>query len=476
MQNPPGSGHDSETQPPAEPASALVVDDEPSVREFMRFALSKQCCQVEVAQNVEQADQLMQRFSFDVLIVDVRLQGMSGVDWITARRINGDRIPVVFMSADMEALSALDVSGAAGDEFVEKPFSLVQMLAAVERILARRSPTRPAEQRLSADRQQARKEPAGKENRTLPGMVSQSTAMGGVLSLLRRVASRSTTVLLEGESGTGKELAARCLHLFSDRTGPFVPVNCGAISSDLLESELFGHTRGSFTGATQQREGLFSYANGGTILLDEICEMPYPMQAKLLRVLEERVIRPVGAEREQPIDVRIIAATNRNLSDEVNLGNFREDLYYRLNVLALRMPPLRERPEDIAPLITQFSESLSVTLDLPPLTLGDKDITRLQQHNWPGNVRELRNLVERAMLLVCSPADCIDSQDVMLPQTAQEPATEGYPLNMPLDEVEKRHMIKVLADCGGNQSEAARRLKISRKTLERKVRLWRSAD
>ncbi len=440
--------------------AALVVDDDHSIRDFMRFALAKCCAFVEVADSIASGEALRQRCHFDAIIIDVRMPDRSGVDWVRSLRIAGVTTPVVLMTAYPEDLDSRDAAELTNVRFISKPFSMDQMLAAVEDCLE--APTPPP---TTA--------PVDKPARGLEGIVGHSEAMRGLLGLIRRVASRSTTVLLEGESGTGKEVAARCLHYFSGRTGPFVPVNCGSISPELLESELFGHVKGAFTGATQSRDGLFVHANRGTLFLDEICEMPLPMQAKLLRVLEERTIRPVGSERELPVDARIVTATNRQIADEVAAGRFREDLYYRLNVLGLSLPPLRERRTDIPHLAQRFAEDLSHELALPPLRFTDEDLERLRQHHWPGNVRELKNLIERAMLLNRPPGECLDQTRIDAPISLGESHSDlGFPADMPLAEVEKQHILKVMRTAHGNKSEAARRLGVSRKTLERKFKAW----
>ncbi|MBL8486796.1 MAG: sigma-54-dependent Fis family transcriptional regulator, partial [Rhodocyclaceae bacterium] len=275
-----------------------------------------------------------------------------------------------------------------------------------------------------------------------------------------------TTVLVLGESGTGKEVAARALHQASPRKdGPFVPVNCAAIAPELIESELFGHVRGAYTGAATGREGLFFYARGGTLFLDEISELAYPMQAKLLRVLEERRLRPVGSEQEVPVDVRVVAASNKDLAAEVAAGRFRPDLFYRLQVVELRMPALRERPEDIRELAAHFVEALAPQLGVPPLMPEDRALRCMQAYDWPGNVRELRNLVERSLILGYFP----ENWGCAVP--GADAATTGAP-DESLASVEERHIRAVLAAVEGNKSEAARRLGISRKTLERKCFAW----
>jgi two-component system NtrC family response regulator len=272
--------------------------------------------------------------------------------------------------------------------------------------------------------------------------------------------------MIEGESGTGKELAARAIHQWSGRGGAFVPVNCGAISAELIESEFFGHVKGAFTGAHQVRKGLFTYADGGTLFLDEIGEMPLPMQAHLLRVLEERAIRPVGSNREIAVDVRIVAATNRNLDAEVKAGNFRADLYFRLNVLSIRMPALREIEDDITILTRHFVHTIARDLGVEPPELSDAEMNYLCSHDWPGNVRELKNVIERCLLLNSKPSQCIGGGLTAL-SDADAPEDD-----VALASVEKKHILKVLEMEGGNKSAAARRLGIARKTLERKVHAW----
>ena len=277
-----------------------------------------------------------------------------------------------------------------------------------------------------------------------------------------------TTVLIEGESGTGKELAARALHRWSQRTGSFVPINCGAISAELMESELFGHVKGSFTGAQKSREGLFTYADGGTLFLDEIGEMPLPMQVHLLRVLEERTIRPVGSNREIPINVRIVAASNRNLKQAVEEGLFREDLYYRLNVVSVRLPALRERIDDIPALVSHFATTIATDLGVELPEIKGEDLFQLRQYDWPGNIRELKNVIERCLLLNKTPLQCIGTQT--FGDNKQSIAEEIQ--DERLESIVKQHILKILNNENGNKSAAARRLNVSRKTLERKVKLW----
>ncbi|MHB1353599.1 MAG: sigma-54 interaction domain-containing protein, partial [Thiobacillus sp.] len=289
-----------------------------------------------------------------------------------------------------------------------------------------------------------------------------SPAMHDIRAMIGRLANVPSTVLISGESGTGKEVVARALHRHSPRAAhPFVPINCGAIAPELIESELFGHVKGAFTGSGGERKGLFFYAHGGTLFLDEVGELPPAMQTKLLRALEEKKIRPVGAERELPVDVRILAATNRNLAQEVQQGRFRRDLFYRMDVVSIHIPPLRERRDDILPLARHFMDTLSAQLGVAPLPIDDGPA--LLAYDWPGNARELRNLIERSLILGGFPGGAA--------HPARAPAA-SVPASATLEDMEKQHILQVLGKVAGNKSEAARILGISRKTLERKCSLW----
>ena len=354
-------------------------------------------------------------------------------------------------------LATFEQATAGASDFIMKPFRLDQMMASIETCLAQQQVQR---ENIVLKRQV--------DQLYDSGMIGNCDTMRSVCDVIKQVAPMPTTVLIEGESGTGKELAARALHHWSRRKGSFVPVNCGAISEELMESEFFGHTKGAFTGAQKTREGLFTYANGGTLFLDEIGEMPLSMQVHLLRVLEERVIRPVGSNREIPIDVRIIAATNKDLLKQVEKKAFREDLFYRLNVVNVLMPPLRERSDDIPALASHFSNTLASELGVSELAFSADDLFNLRAYGWPGNIRELKNIIERCLLLGKKPGHCIAGQAMHNGNQATI-LTEN---NHRLDEVEKRHILHILDKEGGNKSAAARILGVSRKTLERKVKVW----
>lgn len=434
--------------------SILVVDDEPGMVSFLQRALARRYGKVDTAASVETAAPLLQRQLYDLIILDISLPGISGIEWLHELRQEGYAGDVVLITAYADLDTAIDALRAGAADFLLKPFSVAQMLNSVERCFER--------SQLRRENFVLRREV---EERTtaVDGVICQSSLMLSVCDRLRRIAPTPATILLTGESGTGKEIAARALHRMSPRAdGPFVPVNCAAISSELIESELFGHVKGAFTGAQQGRGGLFYYARGGTLFLDEISELPLAAQAKLLRALEERRIRPVGSEQEVAVDVRVIAATNRDLKDDVASRRFRQDLYYRLQVLEVTLPPLRDRPEDIPLLVTHFMTQLTPTLGVPPLSLDPRTIARMSDYDWPGNVRELRNLVERSLILGWF--DLGPEPEVGSPATTATDET--------LAAVEKRHILAVLTACDGNKSEASRRLDISRKTMDRKCQAW----
>jgi two-component system NtrC family response regulator len=445
-------------------AAVLVVDDEPGMRNFLSKALEPDCALVEVADSVESAEALRQRYHFDLLIVDIRLPGRSGIEWLGELREQEVRTEVIVMTAYADLDMAIAALRNGASDFLLKPFRLEQMMTAVHRCLERR---RMARENFLLKRQVM---PQG-----IDGIVGASSAIREVGAVIQRVASTASTVLVEGETGTGKELVARAIHSLSGREGPFVPVNCGSISPELLESELFGHIKGAFTSAHSSREGLFSHARGGTLFLDEISEMSLAMQSKLLRALEEKRVRPVGADREVPVDARVIAATNRQLAAEMAAGNFREDLFFRLNVLAITVPPLRERVDDIPTLADFFSTALSRELGVPPVPFAHEDVVQMQSYSWPGNVRELKNVIERSLLLGKLPRDCFAGDPVSVDSGANEEGNKGSPLGWSLAQVEKHHMLRVLESVGGNKSQAARSLGVSRKTLERKLKNWNEA-
>ncbi len=440
--------------------SILVIDDEHGIRNFLVKGLSKFLGFIESAENLETAEALRKRCHFDLIIADIKLPGGSGVEWVQSLRESGCNTPVIFITAHAHLDIAIEAIRAGAADFIIKPFRMDQILTAVDRCIER--------QDIKRENFVLRRQVDQIYNGS--GMIGKCASIRHLGEVINRVAPMPSTILIEGESGTGKELAARSIHELSGRTGIFVPINCGAMSAELLESELFGHVKGAFTGAHQGREGLFSYANGGTLFLDEIGEMPLPMQAHLLRVLDEKNIRPVGSNQEVPVDVRIIAATNKKLETCVHEGNFREDLFFRLNVLNLQIPPLRERIEDLKELSEYFIDTISAGLGIKPSMLSNDELAFLSTYRWPGNIRELKNVIERSLLLNTPPSEAIGGTT---PEAgASEEPQETSTL---LADVEKQHILKILNIEKGNKSAAARRLGISRKTLDRKVIAWEKA-
>ncbi len=442
--------------------SILIVDDEPGIRSFLQRALAKEYGLVEAVESAEAVEPLRARCRFDILIVDISLPGRSGLEWIEELRRCGDNSDVIFITAYADLNATIGALRAGAADFILKPFRVEQLLASVERCLARRAAAR---ERAGLGRESDAERRYGDAD-----MIGQGAEMQEIRRVIERVAPTPASVLIEGETGVGKELVAAAIHRHSGRRGPFVALNCVAIAPELFESELFGHTKGAFTGAHQSREGLFAAAKGGTLFLDEISEMPPPLQGKLLRTLENRRIRPVGADQEIPVDVRLVTATNHKLADVVRSGAFREDLYFRLNVMSLRVPALRERGADIPELLEHYSRKLADELGVAVYRFSPEEIARLQAYPWPGNVRELRNVVERTLLFGRPPWDSIGAANGH--EASAKPATNGFPADWTLDEVEKHHALRVLGAARGNKSEAARRLGVSRKTLERKLVSW----
>ncbi len=439
-------------------AAVLVVDDEPGMRSFLAKTLQPRVGTLHTAADADEADALLRRHRFDLVVLDIALPGKNGIAWLRELRAQGNDCEVVLITAFADLDTAIEALRAGASDFILKPFRLTQILNAVrhglERALLKRENwvlRRSLSQRLPA----------------ADGLVGESIAIKGLRAAIQRVAGFDSTVLLGGESGTGKEVVALALHHASARAGgPFVPVNCATMSPASIEVELFGHAG---AGGQQRRDGLFVYAQGGTLFLDEIAELPLPLQAVLLRVLEDRRIRPVGSEQEVPLDVRIVASTHRRLADEVDAGRFRRDLYYRLQVVEIHLPPLRAHKEDIAALVEHFVATLAPRLGVPPIEVTPDELEFLRQYDWPGNVRELRNLIERSLILGALNVSALYPR--MAPPAA---AARGAARTMPTDlhELEKQHILAVLDSVAGDKSQAARLLGISRRTLERRCAEW----
>ena len=435
-------------------SSVLVVDDEPGMRNFLSRTLGPRCKRVETAANTREAARKLDEHHFDIIILDNIMEGKNGVEWLAEQRTVGFFADAILITAYADLETAIMALRAGAADFVLKPFRSNQILNAIARCLDR--------VRLQRENYVLRYElMSSRDQRPSDRLIGGSKPIQLVRDTIARVAPLPTSVLLTGQSGTGKEVAARSLHALSDRADkPFVPVNCAAIPPDMIESELFGHVKGAFTGAQARRDGLFMHAKGGTLFLDEIGELPLHMQSKLLRVLEDRRVRPVGSEREIPIDLRFLFATNANLDRQVEEGQFRDDLFFRINVMQIHLPPLKDRGHDVLELAGLFMHRLARQLGMPPVPIGPEEEAMLARYEWPGNVRELRNLIERSVILGRFPE-----------AFASEKASPANPESS-LADVERRHILTVLREVGGNREEAARRLGISRKTIDRKCASW----
>lgn len=438
-------------------ASVLVVDDEPGIRNFLVKILGPRCRSVELAANTRDAARKLDEQHFDVVILDNVMPGKNGLEWLAEQRAIGFFADVILMTAYADLDTAIAALRIGVVDFVIKPFRSNQLLNAVARCLDR------ARLRRENDVLRHELNSASHQLFLRNKLIGDSPAVQHLRETIARVAPLPTSVLFTGRSGTGKEIAARSLHLLSDRADKlFVPINCGAIPADMMEVELFGHVKGAFTGAAGVREGLFMHAQGGTLFLDEIGELPHMMQSKLLRVLEDRRLRPVGSEREIPFDARFVFATNADLQSRVAAGTFRADLYFRINVMQINLPPLRDRGDDVQELATLFMRELAQQLGLPPVPIDGKVRASLARYDWPGNVRELRNLIERTVILGAFPHDF---------RGMVEAREEG---GVSLADVERRHILAMLRETDGDREEAARRLGISRKTIDRKCASWRA--
>jgi DNA-binding NtrC family response regulator len=444
-------------QAPAETwphATVLVVDDEPGMRNFLQKTLAARAGAVMTAGNAAEAEVLLQRHRFDLVILDITMPGKSGITLLKEMRERGDASEVVLITAFADLDTAIEALRAGAGDFLLKPFRVAQVLGACKQVLERA--------RLKRENW-VLKRALHQRTQAADGLVGRSIVIKGLQSALHRVAAVDSTVLLTGESGTGKELAALALHRLSPRANaPFVPVNCATVSPALIEAELFGQAG---------RDGLFVYAQGGTLFLDEVAELALPLQATLLRVLENRRMRPVGSEQEIPVDVRIVAASNRPLRDEVEAGRFRADLYYRLQVVEITLPPLAAHKEDIPDLVAHFVATLAPQLGVPPIEVSEDEMRYLQQYAWPGNVRELRNLVERSLIVGALNVSALYQglSRSTKPRAPVVPALEG-PTD--LQTLEKRHILAVLESVDGDKTRAAQLLGISRRTLERRCADW----
>ena len=443
----------------------LVVEDDAVARDLLCEILRGEGFEVEAVDDGAPAVERAAEGRYDLVLTDVRMERVGGLEVLRAFTEKSPRTPVILITAFGDVTGAMEAIGHGAYDYVSKPFDVEELRLTVARALERR--------RLSAE---AGASPsAGDKQNQVAEIEGKSQRMLDVYKLVARVAPSTATVLVVGESGTGKELVARAIHNRSPRAAkPFVPVNCTALSESLLESELFGHARGAFTGAVAAKRGLFEIANGGTLFLDEIGDMGPKMQAQILRVLQDGEMRQVGGTEAIRVDVRLVCATNRDLEAEVKAGRFREDLYFRINVVTVRMPPLRDRAGDIPILVRHFINKIARREGRGEASVSPEALDILNRHGWPGNVRELENAIERAV--------AIAKGNVVLPSDLPAEVYGGSPSapasiiddRPTLGELEKRYIALVLAECGGNKKRAAEKLGIDRRTLYRAIE--RSGD
>lgn len=445
-----------------EQGSVLIVDDDSDMRELICDVLRSRGHQVTSVANGEEALLRLRTDNYETILSDLRMKGMQGTELLMeVKRLYPD-VGVILMTAFGSVDTAVEAMKRGASDYLTKPVKSAELIRVVERVI-RETYLRREVSRL---RHEVRKEYSFSQ------ILGKSKAIQLIFDLIRRVADSPTNVLITGESGTGKELVAKAIHYNSSRReSPFVAVNCAAIPEQLLESELFGHMRGAFTDAKMDRRGLFEEAHKGTLFLDEISELPLVLQAKILRAIQEKEIRRVGATKPSPVDVRIIAATNLDLAEEVKAKRFRDDLYYRLNVIEMKLPPLRERREDIPLLVDAFLKKCSESRGKEVKGITESALAMLMDYGWPGNVRELENVIERAVTL--SRGERISSDD--LPSAVQGARGERRILDeaaekvLPLHELEKEYIKKILDKNAGNKYKAAQALGIDRKTLYRKL-------
>ncbi len=435
---------------------ALVIDDEPDICELLELTLSGMGIETHVATSLAEARTLLQRHPFDLCLTDMRLPDGSGLDLLREIRDTHPGLPVAVITAHGNMELAIEALKAGAFDFLSKPVDL-QLLRSQINSALRISPHVP------------------RERRTRHILLGESAAMRSLRGAVEKVSRSQAPVFISGESGTGKELVARMIHKRGPRgDGPFLPVNCGAIPAELIESEFFGHTKGSFTGATRDKEGLFQAADGGTLFLDEVADLPLAMQVKLLRAIQEKCIRPVGSAREIPVDVRILSASHKDLARLVETGEFRQDLYYRINVIEIPVPPLRERLEDIPQLVEHFIEKLAKQSGSPAPRIAPAALEQLRHYRFPGNVRELENILERAFAL-CE-GNLIQPTDLGITPATEPLATDDswkqghLSLEQHLANIEREEILKALEANNHNKTAAARQLGMSFRSLRYRLK------
>jgi two-component system response regulator AtoC len=453
-----------------DPRRLLVIDDESNMRHMLAAMLKNSGYSVDTASEGLEGIKMLERSAYDFILCDIKMPKMDGMTFL---KTAGDLVKhstVIMMSAYGTVETAIEAMKLGAYDYISKPFKSDEVTLTLkkaeerERLKKENNFLRERIRNIQADNRFDR-------------MVGQSKAMQAVFELAKKVARHNTTVLITGESGTGKELIARGIHFYSERAnGRLIPVNCGGIPENLLESEMFGYKKGAFTGADRDKAGLFEAAEGGTLFLDEIGELPLSLQVKLLRVLQESEVRPVGDPKTHTVDVRVITATAKNLEAEMRRGTFREDLFYRLNVMQIHLPPLRERTEEIPPLCQLFIERFNGELKKNIASISPGAMSHLMKHPWPGNVRELENVIQRAVVLA--------DQDALLPEHLPgsvvtglenghlDTLFEGFSLKEAQRSLEKKLIVKALTETGGNRTRAARLLEISHPSLLSKVKAY----
>lgn len=439
----------------------LVVDDEKSLCDYLAILLRRESFAVEVATDVPEAIEKLSRSRYDIVLSDLMIGARSGLEIVQALAGNGP--PVVLMTAFGTIEKAVEALRLGARDFIVKPFQNEVLVDSIRRAMDSSTPVTPSAA-LARPRPGAA-QPL--EDRLEHDLAGQSQRIQQMREILRRVSPSESTILITGESGTGKEVVARSIHRLSARAGkPFLPIHCAALSESLLESELFGHVKGAFTGASNDSAGLFVAAKGGTVFLDEIGEIPLSTQVKMLRVLQEREVTPVGGVQATPIDVRIVAATNADLEQMVKRGTFREDLYYRLNVIRIQTPPLRERKDDLGPLASALLERISRRLQRPPMSLAADAVATLAEHSWPGNIRELENTLERSAVL-CT-GQTLGSTDLAITSDTSSPAV-ALASSPSLEEVQKAYIFWVLVQNQWRLPQASAILGIDPTRLQRMI-------
>ncbi|MBW2608422.1 MAG: sigma-54-dependent Fis family transcriptional regulator [Deltaproteobacteria bacterium] len=448
----------------------LIIDDEENMRHMLSAMLKRSGYIVDTASDGSEGIKMVEQTQYDFILCDLKMPNMGGMEFLDSAREKIEASTVIMMSAYGSIDTAVEAMKLGAYDYISKPFKSDEVYMTLKK----------AEERESLRKEnlwlKERIRKIGDEN-TFGNMIGKSKAMQAVFQLAEKVAQYNTTVLISGESGTGKELIAKGIHYSGVRASmPLVPVNCGGIPENLLESELFGYKKGAFTGADQNKKGLFEEAEGGTIFLDEIGELPFPLQVKLLRVLQENEIRPVGSSKTKKIDVRVIAATAKNLEDETQKGKFREDLFYRLNVLSIKLPLLREREGDVPLLCRFFIDKYRERLGKEIEEIAPAAMSLLLKHSWPGNVRELENVIERAVVLA--------EDNILLPENfplgigmttetdAMNGMFEGFSIKAAQRILEKKLIIKALKETGNNRTQASRLLEISHPSLLSKIKSY----